>query len=112
MKSEFGPWMTRAFRILARFKFLRATPLDIFGRSPERRMERQSIRDYQVLIGEVLGKLDAINVATAAELARLPLQVRGFGHVKMASAEQVAGERAALLEQFRSGKTPVPQAAE
>ncbi len=112
VKSEFGPWMAGAFRILARFKFLRGTPLDPFGRSVERRMERRMIRDYEALIGEILGKLDAANVETATDLARLPLQVRGFGHVKLANAERVAEERAALLEQFRPGGMPVPQAAE
>jgi len=112
VKTEFGPWMARAFRILARFKVLRGTPLDPFGRSAERRMERRMIRDYEALIGELLGKLDGANAVTATELARLPLQVRGYGHVKLANAERVAEERAALLAQFRSGGTPIPQAAE
>jgi indolepyruvate ferredoxin oxidoreductase len=112
VKAGFGPWMARAFRILARFRFLRGTPFDPFGRSAERRAERQMIRDYEAMIGEILGKLDAANAPTATELARLPLQVRGFGHVKMANAERVAVERTALLEQFRSGGMPVPQAAE
>ncbi|MFQ5567399.1 MAG: DUF6537 domain-containing protein, partial [Paracoccaceae bacterium] len=112
VKTEFGPWMARAFRILSRFRFLRGTPLDPFGRSAERRLERRMIRDYEALIGELLEKLTPANAEMATELARLPLQVRGFGHVKLASAERVAQERAALLERFRSGKTPVPQAAE
>ncbi len=112
VKTEFGPWMARAFRILARFKVLRGTPLDPFGRSAERRMERRMIRDYEALIGEILGKLDAANAAAATELARLPLQVRGFGHVKLANAERVAEEREVLLGQFRSGGIPIPQAAE
>ena len=112
VKTEFGPWMGRALRILARFKFLRGTPLDPFGRSADRRLERRMIRDYEALIGELLGKLTPANAGAATELARLPLQVRGFGHVKLANAERVAEERAALLEQFRLGKTPVPQAAE
>ncbi|MGR3716749.1 MAG: indolepyruvate ferredoxin oxidoreductase family protein, partial [Thermohalobaculum sp.] len=94
VKTEFGPWMGRAFRILARFKVLRGTPFDPFGRSAERRMERQMIRDYEALIGEILGKLDAANAANATELARLPLQVRGFGHVKQANAGRADEERA------------------
>jgi indolepyruvate ferredoxin oxidoreductase len=112
VKSEFGPWMARAFRILAPFKFLRGTPLDPFGRSRERRLERRMIRDYEALIGEIIGSLGSANAAIATELARLPLQVRGFGHVKLANAERVAGERAVLLAKFRSGDTAVPQAAE
>ena len=112
VKTEFGPWMGRALRILARFKFLRGTPLDPFGRSADRRLERRMIRDYEALIGELLEKLSSANAATATELARLPLQVRGFGHVKLANAERVADEREVLLGQFRSGGTPIPQAAE
>jgi len=112
VKSEFGPWMGKALRLLARFRFLRGTPLDPFGYSAERRMERQMIRDYEKLVGELLGKLDASNAPIAVELARLPLQVRGFGHVKLANAQRAAEERMVLLEQFRSGAAPVPQAAE
>jgi indolepyruvate ferredoxin oxidoreductase len=112
VKTEFGPWMARAFRILAWFKFLRGTPLDPFGRSAERRMERQMIRDYETLISDLLGSFNAANAAAVIELARLPLKVRGFGHVKMVNVQNVAEERAVLLELFRSGETPVPQAAE
>ncbi len=46
-KSEYGPWMLAAFRLLARLKFLRGTAFDIFGRSEERRAERQAIVDYE-----------------------------------------------------------------
>ncbi|HUF85867.1 MAG TPA: indolepyruvate ferredoxin oxidoreductase family protein [Thermohalobaculum sp.] len=111
VKTEFGPWMGRVFGALARLRFLRATPLDPFGYSAERRMERRMIRDYQALIGELLGGLDPRNARLATELARLPLKVRGFGHVKRANAERAAAEREALLERFRAGET-VPQAAE
>jgi indolepyruvate ferredoxin oxidoreductase len=112
VKTEFGPWMARAFRILARFRFLRGTPFDPFGHTAERRMERQMIRDYEMTIGDILGSFDGANAATVIELARLPLKVRGFGHVKMANAQNAAEERAVLLELFRSGEDPVPQAAE
>jgi indolepyruvate ferredoxin oxidoreductase len=75
-------------------------------------MERQMIRDYEGLIGELLEKLDAGNAAAAVELARLPLQVRGFGYVKLASAENVAAQRDELLATFRAGGAPVAHAAE
>src|SRR6185437_5059769 len=38
-KRSYGPWMLRAFALLARFKRLRGTALDPFGRTAERRME-------------------------------------------------------------------------
>jgi indolepyruvate ferredoxin oxidoreductase len=112
VKSEFGPWMARAFRLLARLRFLRGTPLDPFGRSPERRIERRMIRDYEALLAGLLPALTPANAPIAVELARLPLQVRGFGHVKLANAERAAEERAVLLERFHGGGEPVPQAAE
>jgi indolepyruvate ferredoxin oxidoreductase len=112
VKSVFGPWMARAFRVLAWFKFLRGTPFDPFGRSNERRIERQMIRDYEALVAEIIGNLSAANAPAATELARMQMQVRGFGHVKLANAERVADERAVLLARFRSGETSVPHAAE
>ena len=33
VKREFGPWMFKAFRLLARFKGLRGGAFDLFGRS-------------------------------------------------------------------------------
>ena len=81
-------------------------------RCAARRLGRRRVGGYGALIGELLEKLTPANAGAATELARLPLQVRGFGHVKLANAERVAEEREVLLERFRSGKTPVPQAAE
>ena len=36
-KRAFGPWVLRAFEILAWFKRLRGTPLDVFGYQRHRR---------------------------------------------------------------------------
>src|SRR5262245_19623365 len=54
IKRSFGPWMMKAFGLLAKLRFLRGTPLDIFGYSPERRRERQLIAEYEKLIGEII----------------------------------------------------------
>jgi indolepyruvate ferredoxin oxidoreductase len=34
-KQQFGPWMLGAFKVLARLKGLRGTPLDVFGRTEQ-----------------------------------------------------------------------------
>ncbi len=112
VKQKFGPWMFRALSVLARLKGLRGTPLDIFGYSTERKGERQAIADYEVLVAELIDGLNNANIGLAAEIARLPLKVRGFGHVKEANAQAVAKEREALLAQFRDPETPHAQAAE
>jgi indolepyruvate ferredoxin oxidoreductase len=70
---------------------------DIFGYSEERKMERALIVEYREMIEALLAGLDAGNVANAVELASLPEQVRGFGHVKEAAVAKFHAEKARLL---------------
>jgi indolepyruvate ferredoxin oxidoreductase len=111
-KMSFGPWMMRAFGLLAKLKFLRGTPLDIFGYSEERRTERKLVADYEAMLDEVLGKLDADNHPLAVGLAAIPEKIRGFGHIKARHLVAAKADEAALMEQFRSGKPPLLKAAE
>jgi len=103
VKRAYGPWMLGAFRLLARFKGLRGTALDPFGRSEERRAERALIGEYRACIEELLGTLDAGNLAQAVEIARLPEGIRGYGHVKQRHLAAVRPKWAALLAQWRAG---------
>ena len=101
-KMRFGPWMLPVFRVLAKLKGLRGTAFDVFGRTEERRTERRLIEDYVALIEEICGKLDAHNHALAVQLASIPEDIRGFGHVKdrhLAAAKQ---KEASLLAAFRA----------
>lgn len=81
-KQKFGPAMLTGFRLLAKLKGLRGTALDIFGRTDERKTERALIGEYRASIDEVLTSLNAANHAAAVEIASLPEQIRGYGHVK------------------------------
>jgi indolepyruvate ferredoxin oxidoreductase len=109
-KRAFGPAMLKGFAILAKLKALRGTPLDPFGYTAERRMERALIRDYERLIPQLVAGLTPANHAIAVELAELPLTIRGFGPVKHRNAEAAAKRRAELLAAF--DKPPVQMAAE
>jgi indolepyruvate ferredoxin oxidoreductase len=111
-KRSFGPWMLTVFRVLARLRRLRGTPFDIFGRSQERRTERRLIGEYQALIDEILAHLSPANHAAAVELAALPLEIRGFGHVKEESLARVKAKEEVLLARFRSAPSPHALAAE
>ncbi|MDM7458848.1 MAG: indolepyruvate ferredoxin oxidoreductase family protein [Paracoccus sp. (in: a-proteobacteria)] len=111
-KREFGPWMLRAFRILAAMKPLRGTPFDPFGYSAERRMERKMIRDYEADMAEVFSAVTEATMPVAVELAELPLSVRGYGPVKEKAAHEAAARREVLLAQFRAGGAPIREAAE
>ncbi|MBI5279926.1 MAG: indolepyruvate ferredoxin oxidoreductase family protein [Burkholderiales bacterium] len=102
-KRKFGPSMVLAFRVLARLKGLRGTALDIFGRTEERRIERALIGEYRRTIETVLGGLHAGNHVQAVELARLPEQIRGFGHVKEVSLKAVRPQWDRLLQAWTAG---------
>ena len=102
-KREFGPWVLHAFRLLARMKGLRGTPLDIFGHTAERRRERRLIVEYEQSIERIIGSLTPANHGTAVELAMLPDRIRGFGHVKEKSIAAAQEQRAALLARLLDG---------
>jgi indolepyruvate ferredoxin oxidoreductase len=110
IKSKFGPWMRAAFKVLAKLKFLRGGALDVFGRTAERRMERQLIEDYEKSIEAALGSLSAENLPRAIELASLPEQIRGFGHIKDANVEKVRKRWRALDEMLSGGGRAAPPA--
>ncbi|MCO6362582.1 indolepyruvate ferredoxin oxidoreductase family protein [Paracoccus sp. 08] len=111
-KREFGPWMLRAFRVLAGMKGLRGTPLDPFGYSAERRRERAMIREYETDMTRVFASVTDAMMPVAIELAELPLGVRGFGPVKDKAADLAATRRAELLAQLQAGHPPIREAAE
>jgi indolepyruvate ferredoxin oxidoreductase len=105
-KREYGAWVLGAMRVLARFKFLRGSALDPFGRTEERRLERQLIADYERIIEELLAGLTRDNHATAVALAALPEEIRGFGHVKLRHLEAAKAKEAKLLAAFRAPAAP------
>jgi indolepyruvate ferredoxin oxidoreductase len=111
-KMTFGPWMMRAFGLLAKLKFLRGGSFDLFGRTEERRTERKLIADYEAMLDEVLGKLTPENHHLAVGLAAIPEKIRGFGHVKLRHLAAAKADEAALFDQFRTGPPHVLKAAE
>lgn len=100
IKKAYGPWVFTAFRVLAKLKFLRGTALDVFGRTHERRTERQLIEDYVRTVESLLPKLDAGNVDLAAQIASIPEHIRGYGHVKEAHLEKAKAREAELLREW------------
>jgi indolepyruvate ferredoxin oxidoreductase len=112
-KKVYGSWMMGVFRLLAGLKFLRGTALDPFGRSAERRRERALIERYRQTIEELMPKLTANNHALAVEIASIPEQIRGYGHVKerhLMAAEKAWSE---LMDAYRAGRAaPTAMAAE
>jgi indolepyruvate ferredoxin oxidoreductase len=101
IKREFGPWMMKSFQLLSKLRFLRGTALDVFGYAQERKQERADISEYTELLGVLMAGLTQENYEIARQLADLPAQLRGFGHVKDQNRERLALRKQALLAQFR-----------
>ena len=99
-KLKFGPWMEKAFHILARFKSLRGTPLDVFGYTADRRLERTLIREYEADIQWLLKNLSRDHLDAARALAALPGKIRGFGPVKESAYEAAQKERKQLRNEI------------
>jgi indolepyruvate ferredoxin oxidoreductase len=101
-KAEYGSWMMSAFKVLAGLRFLRGTPLDVFGYTQERRMERQLIVEYEAIIDELIGKLDNDNHALAVKIAAIPEEIRGYGHIKDRNVGIARARQADLLNALRT----------
>jgi indolepyruvate ferredoxin oxidoreductase len=91
-KQKFGLLMAWGFKLLAPLKVLRGTALDPFGRTEERRQERALIASYQSTLASYLDKLGPSNAADALAFAKLPEQIRGYGHVKARHIAAVRGQ--------------------
>jgi indolepyruvate ferredoxin oxidoreductase len=111
-KMAFGRWMLPVFRLLAKGKRLRGTAWDVFGRTQERKLERQMIADYEKLVDELIERLSPTTHARAVALATLPLEIKGFGHIKERNYKAAMAREAALLAELRNPSPTALKAAE
>ncbi|HUN94176.1 MAG TPA: indolepyruvate ferredoxin oxidoreductase family protein [Burkholderiaceae bacterium] len=101
-KIRFGGWIAPVFRVIASLRGVRGTALDPFGHTAERRAERALIGDYETLVDELLARLAPANHALAVQLASVPEDIRGFGHVKQRHLAAARTKRDNLLAQWRN----------
>lgn len=111
-KRAFGETYLGLFKMLARLRVLRGTPFDPFGYSAERRMERALIRQYEKDMKQVLPKLTPETKDAIVALARLPLDIRGFGPVLRQNEAKAAKRREELLAVINDGGPQIRAAAE
>lgn len=102
-KRELGPWVLNAFNVLAKLKFLRGTPLDVFGYGHDRRVERELISEYERNLDGLLAQLKPTNYRTAVAIAALPELIRGYGPVKERSITKARQQEKLLKEQLTRG---------
>ncbi|MGY3387587.1 indolepyruvate ferredoxin oxidoreductase [Bradyrhizobium sp. USDA 3311] len=95
-KTEYGGWITHAFRLLAYMRFLRGTAFDPFGRTSERRTERRLIEDYLAMIERRVAAFKPEQLPLLVKLAASAGAIRGYGHVKEANVAKALAEQASL----------------
>ena len=107
-KRAFGAWMLPVFRVLAKLRFLRGTALDIFARSPDRKLERELIVSYEKDAAAALASLSPATVDTAVELLSLPDRIRGYGPVKEKAAKEAQARHTQLIADL-ANPPPAPR---
>jgi indolepyruvate ferredoxin oxidoreductase len=110
-KMRFGGWMLPVFRVLKGFKFLRGTALDPFGYTAERRTERALAREYEETVERLLARLEPQNHALAVQIAAIPDEIRGFGHIKARTLDPARKKRDELLARYEAGRAAEKVAA-
>jgi indolepyruvate ferredoxin oxidoreductase len=101
-KLRLGPWFRPVFRLLRAMKVLRGTPLDPFGRTRVRRLERELITEYRAAIEDLLANLTEHTLPDCARIAALPDQVRGYEQIKITSAARYRTELQTALAGLRA----------
>ena len=100
-KITFGQWLWPVLGTLAKWRGLRGTALDPFGRTVERRMERALADDYERTMQRAFASLSAANADDVVKLAELPSRIRGYGHVKLRNLAGVKRSERELAGRLR-----------
>jgi indolepyruvate ferredoxin oxidoreductase len=104
IKQQFGPWMMKAFGVLAKLKSLRGGTFDIFGYTEERKMERALPLEYKQTLNKLLPLLNADNLTKAVAIASIPEDIRGYGHVKERHFKAAKAKEASLIAEFNTAQ--------
>ena len=86
-------------------------PFDIFGKTAERKMERRLRDEYLERLEKLAAGLTADNHALAVEIASLPDEIRGYGHVKDKSVGLAEKRLAMLMARWSSPAPRTPMMA-
>lgn len=111
-KKAYGPWMRKAMGVLAGMKGLRGTALDPFGRTEERKTERALIVEYRQCIETLLKDVSVDKLALAVEIASIPEDIRGYGHVKERNLAAARTKWQGLMQRWNAPAAAAPVAVQ
>ncbi len=90
------------FRALREARRLRGTPLDPFGRTQLRRIERELVIEYRQDVQTALRSLTPDTQEEIAEIAALPAAIRGYEQIKLENVERYRSAMTDALDRLRS----------
>ncbi|MGE4426608.1 MAG: DUF6537 domain-containing protein, partial [Solirubrobacteraceae bacterium] len=105
-----GRWLFPAFGVLYGLRRLRGTPLDPFGHTRVRRLERALVPEYRTLVDRALERLTPHTVATVAEIAALAEVVRGYEAIKERNADEFRQRAGVSLGRLEVASSVTPYA--
>ena len=111
VKSSFGRGMSTLLPVPSSLRVLRGTPLDLFGYSAERRMERRILAQFIEELGQMATILRTDNLPEIAEFLGYPMKMRGYGHVKLRSIQTVSVDKDGIKMNILKNKTSFPAMA-
>ena len=111
-KSRFGPWFFAVLQFLAKAKVVRGTILDVFSYSVERKNDLKLISQYERDMTRLLPMYNMTSRELIKEIALLPLDIKGFGHVKERSVEDFFHKRTRILTSLEANPVTQMRAAE
>ena len=79
--------------------------------SDERKLERRLIAEFEADVADLTQRLTPASHPIAVRVVGAYESIRGYGHVKEASAAKAAKTRADALNELKAGKAPVEKAA-
>jgi indolepyruvate ferredoxin oxidoreductase len=85
------------FTVLRAARGLRGTPLDVFGFARVRRVERELIAEYRLLMTNAFAHLTADTAEQVLGIAELPERIRGYEEIKLARVAEFRDEAARAL---------------
>ena len=111
-KKQFGPWFLNVLKLLAKAKFIRGTVLDLFSYTSERKNEIKLLSQYETDLNKFLPLYKISNRDLLEEMALLPMDIKGFGHVKEKSIHEASQKRDEIITALGAGPIPHLHAAE
>ena len=98
-----GRWVMPLLSVLKRFKGLRGGPLDVFGRTEERRAERAFIGTVEGLMDQIAAQASNDSLVAAEAVLEATGHVRGFGPVKARNLAAFEARLPDLLKALEPG---------